>query len=84
MDPLTQLFYQLGGWIMFMFSAVGFTLGSLANKAFLIASLLFLAACFVFIIPLSANIRHMMHERSLESLRYRPHIGGLQQVMVGQ
>ena len=48
-----ELYVQLVGWFLFLLSAIGFTLGSRgANAATQMGALLFLVACFVFIIPL--------------------------------
>jgi uncharacterized membrane protein YtjA (UPF0391 family) len=46
--------YQLSGWVLFVLCAVFFIASSLKNGDYLglIASIIFLIACFVFIIPL--------------------------------
>lgn len=50
---MTDRKLQLSGWILFTFSAVFYTVSSLESQSLtsLIGSLLFLVACFVFMIP---------------------------------
>ncbi len=51
-----QCIYQLGGWILFIFSALFFIASSIraGDILSLMGGLLFLFACFVFLIPLIA------------------------------
>ncbi len=51
--------YQICGWVLFVLCAVFFIASSLKNKDILglVASIIFLIACFVFIIPLAKNFR---------------------------
>ena len=46
--------YNLWGWLLFIISALGFLASSLKNRdpLALVASLFFLVACIVFLIPL--------------------------------
>lgn len=45
---------QIAGWVLFILSALGFTLSAWrsGDDAALIGAILFLIACFVFLIPL--------------------------------
>lgn len=54
MHPVREKLYQLWGWILFVLSALFFTLASLrsGDAITLAGSLLFLFACFLFIVPL--------------------------------
>jgi len=51
--------YQICGWVLFVLCAVFFIASSLQNGDILglVASIIFLIACFVFIIPLVMNPR---------------------------
>ena len=51
--------YQLGGWVLFIFSALFFITSSIraGDMLSLMGGLLFLFACFVFLIPLIARKR---------------------------
>jgi Flp pilus assembly protein protease CpaA len=51
--------YQICGWVLFVLCAVFFIASSLKNgdRLGLVASIIFLIACFVFIIPLVINSR---------------------------
>ncbi len=51
--------YQIWGWVLFVLCAVFFIASSLKNEDILglVASIIFLIACFVFIIPLVMNSR---------------------------
>jgi len=51
--------YQICGWALFVLCAVFFIAASLKNRDILglVASIIFLIACFVFIIPLVMNSR---------------------------
>ena len=51
--------YQLYGWVLFILCAVFFIASSLKNADYLglVASVIFLIACFVFIIPLVKGSR---------------------------
>lgn len=57
--PKDDIKYQLAGWVLFIVCAVFFIASSLKNGDTLtfIASLTFLAACIVFIIPLVINMK---------------------------
>lgn len=59
MSRQTQLRLQLCGWILFVFSALFFMASSLraGDPVSLIGGLLFLLACFVFMLPLLAELR---------------------------
>ncbi len=54
MHPAHEKLFQLWGWILFVLSAVFFTLASLrsGDLVTLTGSLLFLLACVLFIVPL--------------------------------
>jgi hypothetical protein len=54
-----KMMYQLCGWGLFVLCAVFFIASSLKNADMLglVASIIFLIACFVFIIPLVINFR---------------------------
>ena len=58
MSQSTQHRFQLWGWILFVFSAIFFIAASYraADPVSLIGGLLFLIACFVFLVPLLAEI----------------------------
>lgn len=51
--------YQLCGWVLFVLCAVFFIASSLKSRDILglVAGIIFLIACFVFIIPLVMNSR---------------------------
>jgi hypothetical protein len=51
---MTDHRYQIAGWVLFILSAIGFTISSWrsGDPAALIGALLFLVACFVFLVPL--------------------------------
>jgi hypothetical protein len=57
--PTQKIRYQICGWALFVLCAVFFITSSLKNKDILglVASIIFLLACFVFIIPLVKNCR---------------------------
>ncbi len=57
MSRISQLRYQLAGWILFVLSALGFIASSLraGDGLALAGGLLFLVACFAFIAPLAAE-----------------------------
>ena len=59
MSQSTQHRFQLWGWILFVFSAIFFIAASYraADPVSLIGGLLFLIACFVFLVPLMAELR---------------------------
>ena len=52
--------YELYGWVLFIFCAVFFIASSLRSADYLslVASIIFLIACFVFIIPLVMGSRN--------------------------
>jgi hypothetical protein len=51
---MTDHQFQIAGWVLFILSAIGFTISSWrsGDGAALIGALLFLIACFVFLVPL--------------------------------
>jgi hypothetical protein len=53
-------YYELWGWILFIFSAVFFIASSINSGDILslIGGMLFLIACFIFITPLLKQTRH--------------------------
>lgn len=53
-SPQFEKYLQLLGWLIFIASALAFTTSSLKNgdRLGLVGSLLFLLACFVFLVPL--------------------------------
>jgi hypothetical protein len=53
MTKIAEWRFNFWGWVLFTFSAAGFTLGALrsGDALSLIASLLFLLACFLFLAP---------------------------------
>ena len=59
MTPVLRLRYQLWGWILFVFSALFFIATSLraGDLLGLGGGLLFLLACFVFLVPLVHELR---------------------------
>jgi hypothetical protein len=59
MKPINQLRFQLLGWVLFVFSALFFITSSIrgGDLVSLIGGLLFLFACFVFLIPLVSTMR---------------------------
>jgi len=59
MKSINQLRFQLLGWILFVFSALFFITSSFraGDLVSLIGGLLFLFACFVFLIPLVSTMR---------------------------
>jgi len=59
MKSINQLRFQLLGWVLFVFSALFFITSSInaGDLVSLIGGLLFLAACFVFLIPLGSTMR---------------------------
>lgn len=59
MAPVLRLRYQLWGWILFVFSALFFIATSLraGDLLGLAGGLLFLLACFVFLVPLVHELR---------------------------
>ena len=60
--------YQLYGWVLFILCAVFFIASSLKNADYLglVASIIFLIACFVFIIPLLKGSRKDHVDRRFE------------------
>ena len=60
--------YQLYGWILFVLCAVFFIASSLKNGDYLglAASIIFLIACFVFIIPLVTGSRKVDGNKKAE------------------
>ena len=65
--------FQLWGWILFIFSAVFFMLSSIraGDPISLIGGLLFLLACFVFLVPLVAELRETSSNLSRPSRYFR-------------
>ena len=59
MTSINQNRFQLLGWVLFVFSALFFISSSLrtGDLVSLIGGLLFLFACFVFLIPLVSTMR---------------------------
>jgi len=59
MKPISQHRFQLLGWVLFIFSALFFITSSIRaeDPVSLIGGLLFLFACFVFLIPLVSTMR---------------------------
>jgi len=59
MTSINQNRFQLLGWVLFVFSAVFFITSSYraGDLVSLIGGLLFLFACFVFLIPLVSTMR---------------------------
>ena len=59
MKSINQLRFQLLGWALFVFSALFFITSSISagDLVGLIGGLLFLFACFVFLIPLVSTMR---------------------------
>ncbi|MCH6565202.1 MAG: cytochrome oxidase subunit III [Proteobacteria bacterium] len=59
MKSINQLRFQLLGWVLFVFSALFFITSSIraGDLVGLIGGLLFLFACFVFLIPLVSAMR---------------------------
>ena len=59
MKSINQLRFQLLGWVLFVFSALFFITSSISagDLVGLIGGLLFLFACFVFLIPLVSAMR---------------------------
>ena len=74
-QPLHHRF-QLWGWIIFIFSALFFIASSLraGDPLSLIGGLLFLLACFVFLVPLIVEIAPGFNNlsRLRKYFRYRP------------
>jgi len=74
-QPLHHRF-QLWGWIIFIFSALFFIASSLraGDPLSLIGGLLFLLACFVFLVPLIVEIAPGFNSlsRLRKYFRYRP------------
>ena len=62
MKPINQNRFQLLGWVLFVFSALFFITSSFraGDQVGLIGGLLFLFACFVFLIPLVSTMRSSM------------------------
>jgi hypothetical protein len=52
--------YQLSGWILFILCALCYLTASIKSRDYLtfFGSLIFLIACFLFLIPLLESIRH--------------------------
>ena len=48
---------NLIGWILFIFSAIGFLISSIGSFWAMFGSLFFLLACFVFLIPFLEKIK---------------------------
>ena len=69
MSMTTQHRFQLWGWILFVFSAIFFIVSSLraGDPVSLVGGLLFLLACFVFLVPLVQEM--MTGSSSLSRLR---------------
>jgi hypothetical protein len=59
MKSINQNRFQLLGWVLFVFSALFFITSSIraGDLVSLIGGLLFLFACFVFLIPLVSTMR---------------------------
>lgn len=59
LDGKSELKYQLWGWILFIVCALIFIVSSLrmGDMLMLFGSLFFLAACFLFLIPLLAKLK---------------------------
>ena len=59
MTSINQNRFQLTGWVLFVFSALFFITSSIrgGDLVSLIGGLLFLFACFVFLIPLVSTMR---------------------------
>ena len=59
MTSINQNRFQLLGWVLFVFSALFFISSSLraGDLVSLIGGLLFLFACFVFLIPLASTMQ---------------------------
>ncbi len=62
-DHKQDVGYQLLGWILFIICAVFFILSGVKNGDMLtlVASLIFLVACMVFLIPLFKTIKAAKH-----------------------
>ena len=60
MTSINQNRFQLLGWVLFVFSALFFISSSLraGDPVSLIGGLLFLFACFAFLIPLVSTMRY--------------------------
>ena len=58
-DDKRDLNYQLWGWILFIVCALIFTVSSIrmGDMLMLIGSLFFLAACFLFLVPLVPKLK---------------------------
>ena len=81
MTQTTQYRFQLWGWILFIASAIFFMAASInaGDPVSLIGGALFLVACFVFLVPLLAQLAILDGETDPSSLsppsrysRYRP------------
>jgi hypothetical protein len=76
MAQSTQHRFQLWGWILFIFSATFFIATSIRaeDPLGLIGGLLFLIACFVFLVPLLAEVGISVNSlaRLRRCFRYRP------------
>jgi hypothetical protein len=72
----TQHRYQLWGWILFIGSAIFFMVASIRadDPVSLIGGTLFLVACFVFLVPLLAELKATASNssRPRKYFRYRP------------
>ena len=57
LSPRSTWFLTFGGWLLFTLSAIFFSLEALRNGSVLsvLASLTFLVACILFIVPAIAN-----------------------------
>jgi hypothetical protein len=73
MSQHAQHRYQLWGWILFIGSAIFFMVSSIRanDPVSLIGSTLFLLACFVFLVPLAAELKAGTSNSSLPRRYFR-------------
>lgn len=62
-DHRRELMFQLAGWLLFIICAILFIVASISNRDLLtlLASVIFLIACLVFIFPLVSAITGKMN-----------------------